>query len=118
MVSRRGLLSGAALVGAGAMTGVVGSAGSAAAEAPLDTPFTPVATPHLAEAERMVQYQRLLAAGHLPVGLAGHWPLDGSGADRAANSASTRRTPPRPRSWTPRLPSRSRPGCASPTTPI
>jgi hypothetical protein len=83
MVSRRGLLSGAALVGAGAMTGVVGGAGSAAAEAPLDTPFTPVATPHLAEAERMVQYQRLLAAGHLPVGLAGHWPLDGSGADRS-----------------------------------
>ncbi|MFI7497122.1 LamG domain-containing protein [Streptomyces sp. NPDC049687] len=83
MVSRRGLLSGAALVGAGAMTGVLGGAGSAAADAPLDTPFTPVAAPHLLEAERMVQYQRLLAAGHLPTGLAGHWPLDGSGADRS-----------------------------------
>ncbi|MFF5186275.1 LamG domain-containing protein [Streptomyces sp. NPDC000345] len=83
MVSRRGLLSGAALVGAGAMTGVLGGAGSAAADAPLDTPFTPVTAPHLVEAERMVQYQRLLAAGHLPTGLAGHWPLDGSGADRS-----------------------------------
>lgn len=83
MVSRRGLLSGAALVGAGAMTGVIGGAGSATADAPLDTPFTPVAAPHLLEAERMVQYQRLLAAGHLPAGLTGHWPLDGSGADRS-----------------------------------
>ncbi|WP_327314329.1 LamG domain-containing protein [Streptomyces sp. NBC_01235] len=83
MVSRRGLLSGAALVGAGAMTGVIGGAGSAAADAPLDTPFTPVGAPHLAEAERMVQYQRLLAAGHLPTGLYGHWPLDGSGTDRS-----------------------------------
>ncbi|MEU1512662.1 LamG domain-containing protein [Streptomyces sp. NPDC005811] len=83
MVSRRGLLSGAALVGAGAMTGVIGGAGNAAADAPLGTPFTPVAAPHLLEAERMVQYQRLLAAGHLPGGLAGHWPLDGSGADRS-----------------------------------
>ncbi|MDX2677682.1 LamG domain-containing protein [Streptomyces sp. NY05-11A] len=81
MVSRRGLLSGAALVGAGAVTGVIGGAGSAVAAAPLDTPFTPVGVPHLAEAERMVQYQRLLAAGHLPTGLSGHWPLDGSGAD-------------------------------------
>ncbi|MFJ8105242.1 LamG domain-containing protein [Streptomyces sp. NPDC096132] len=83
MVSRRGLLSGAALVGASAMTGVIGGAGSAAADAPLDTPFTPVAVPHLVEAERMVQYQRMLAAGYLPAGLAGHWPLDGSGADRS-----------------------------------
>lgn len=86
MVSRRGLLSGAALVGAGAMTGVLGGAGSAAADAPLDTPFTPVGAPHLAEAERMVQYQRLLAAGYLPDGLAGHWPLDGSGADRSGRN--------------------------------
>ncbi|MFJ9738001.1 LamG domain-containing protein [Streptomyces sp. NPDC101166] len=83
MVSRRGLLSGAALVGAGAMTGVLGGAGAAVADAPLGTPFTPVGVPHLAEAERMVQYQRLLAAGYLPGGLAGHWPLDGSGADRS-----------------------------------
>ncbi|WP_367323934.1 LamG domain-containing protein [Streptomyces sp. HUAS ZL42] len=83
MVSRRGLLSGAALVGMGAMTGVVGGAGAAVADAPLNTPFTPVATPHLAEAERMVQYQRLLAAGYLPGGLVGHWPLDGSAADRS-----------------------------------
>ncbi|WP_460064439.1 hypothetical protein [Streptomyces sp. YKOK-I1] len=65
MVSRRGLLSGAALVGTGAMTGVIGGAGSPAAAAPLGTPFTPVAAPHLLEAERMVQCQRLLAAGHL-----------------------------------------------------
>ncbi|MFD5634859.1 LamG domain-containing protein [Streptomyces sp. NPDC127077] len=83
MVSRRELLGGMALAGAGAMTGVVGSAGTAAADAPLDTPFTPVATPHLLEAERMVHYQRLLAAGHLPHGLSGHWPLDGSAADRS-----------------------------------
>ncbi|MEU8571779.1 LamG domain-containing protein [Streptomyces asoensis] len=83
MVSRRGLLSGAALVGAGAVTGVLGTAPSAAADTPLDTPFTPVTTPHLAQAEQMVQYQRLLAAGHLPTGLAGHWPLDGSVADRS-----------------------------------
>ncbi|KQX81958.1 LamG domain-containing protein [Streptomyces sp. Root1310] len=81
MVSRRGLLSGAALVGAGAMTGVLGAATNAAADTPLDTPFTPVAAPHLAQAEQMVQYQRLLAAGYLPTGLTGHWPLDGSGAD-------------------------------------
>ncbi|MFD7131470.1 LamG domain-containing protein [Streptomyces sp. NPDC059894] len=85
MVSRRGLLSGAALVGAGAMSGVLGGAGPAAADAPLNTPFTPVGTPHLAEAERMVQYQRLLAAGQLTDGLAGHWPLDGSGADRSGH---------------------------------
>lgn len=85
MVSRRGLLSGAALVGAGAVTGVLGSAGSAAADAPLDTPFTPVAAPHLAQAEQLVQYQRLLAAGYLPTGLTGHWPLDGSGADRSGH---------------------------------
>lgn len=83
MVSRRGLLSGAALVGAGTVTGVLGGAGTAAADTPLDTPFTPVGAPHLAEAERMVQYQRLLAAGYLPGGLAGLWPLDGSGADRS-----------------------------------
>ncbi|GAA3231692.1 hypothetical protein GCM10020256_46570 [Streptomyces thermocoprophilus] len=80
-VSRRGLLGSAALVGAGALAGVVHSAGTAAAEAPLTTPFTPVTVPHLAEAERMVQYQRMLAAGHLPEGLAGHWPLDGRCAD-------------------------------------
>jgi hypothetical protein len=83
LVSRRGLLGSAALVGAGALAGVVQSAGTAAADAPLDTPFTPVTVPHLAEAERMVQYQRMLAAGQLSVGLAGHWPLDGSGADRS-----------------------------------
>ncbi|WP_217179981.1 LamG domain-containing protein [Streptomyces sp. AC495_CC817] len=83
MVSRRGLLGGAAFVGAGVFTGVARSAGTAAADAPLDTPFTPVTTPHLVEAERMVHYQRLLAAGHLPGGLVGHWPLDGTGADRS-----------------------------------
>ncbi|MBN0045988.1 LamG domain-containing protein [Streptomyces actuosus] len=82
-VSRRGLLGGAAIVGAGALAGVTGSAGTAAAEPPLDTPFTPVSVPHLLEAEQMVQYQRLLAAGHLPADLAGHWPLDGSPADRS-----------------------------------
>ncbi|MER6122689.1 LamG domain-containing protein [Streptomyces sp. NPDC001795] len=83
MVSRRGLLSGAAIVGAGALAGVVQGAGVAAADAPLNTPFTPVSVPHLAEAERMVQYQRLLAAGYLTDGLVGHWPLDGKGADRS-----------------------------------
>ncbi|MGW5611696.1 hypothetical protein ACWEWI_37700 [Streptomyces sp. NPDC003753] len=69
VVSRRGLLGGAALVGVGALAGVVQSAGTAAAEAPLDTPFTPVSAPHLLQAEQMVQYQRLLAAGHLPTDL-------------------------------------------------
>ncbi|MFJ3230402.1 LamG domain-containing protein [Streptomyces sp. NPDC086787] len=85
MISRRGLLGGAALVGTGAMTGVLAGAGSAAADAPLNTPFTPVTTPHLAEAERMVQYQRLLATGHLTDGLVGHWPLDGSADDRSGH---------------------------------
>ncbi|MEU9448380.1 LamG-like jellyroll fold domain-containing protein [Streptomyces sp. NPDC048277] len=83
MVSRRGLLSGAALVGMGAVAGVAVGTGTAAADTPLDTPFTPVTAPHLAEGEQMVQYQRMLAAGHLPTGLAGHWPLDGSAADRS-----------------------------------
>ncbi|MEU9383428.1 LamG domain-containing protein [Streptomyces sp. NPDC048279] len=83
MVSRRGLLSGAALMGMGAVGGLAASAGTAAADTPLDTPFTPVAAPHLAEAEQLVQYQRMLAAGYLPTGLAGHWPLDGSGTDRS-----------------------------------
>jgi hypothetical protein len=83
MVSRRGLLGGAAFVGVGAFTGVMQSAGTAAADAPLNTPFTPVTAPHLAEAERMVHYQRLLAAGYLPGGLLGHWPLDGTTADRS-----------------------------------
>lgn len=85
MVSRRGLLSGAALMGVGAMTAVVSGAGTAAADAPLNTPFSPVTAPHLAEAERMVQYQRLLAAGYLPGGLVGHWSLDGTGADRSGH---------------------------------
>ncbi|MEU9409051.1 LamG domain-containing protein [Streptomyces sp. NPDC048281] len=83
MVSRRGLLSGAALAGMGAVAGMAAGTGTAAADEPLDTPFTPVAAPHLAEAEQLVRYQRLLAAGYLPTGLAGHWPLDGSGADRS-----------------------------------
>ncbi|MFG2781846.1 LamG domain-containing protein [Streptomyces prunicolor] len=83
MVSRRGLLGGAALVGVGAMAGVAQGAGVAVADVPLDTPFTPVGTPHLAQAEQLVGYQRLLAAGYLVDGLVGHWPLDGSGADRS-----------------------------------
>ncbi|MER5514913.1 LamG domain-containing protein [Streptomyces sp. NPDC002763] len=83
MVSRRGLLSGAALMGMGAAAGMAAGTGTAAADTPLDTPFTPVAAPHLAEAEQLVQYQRMLAAGYLPTGLAGHWPLDGSGTDRS-----------------------------------
>ena len=37
--------------------------------------------PHLMQAELMVQYQRMLAAGYVSDGLVGHWPLDGSGAD-------------------------------------
>ncbi len=80
MVSRRGLLGGAAaLVG----VGTVVSAGVARADEALDTPFTPVGTPHLAQAEQLVGYQRLLAAGYLTDGLVGHWALDGSGADRS-----------------------------------
>src|SRR4051812_44662829 len=82
MVSRRGLLSGAvAMVVMGAMTEVVAEAGAVSADAPLDAPSAPAKAPHLAEAEQLVQYQRLLAAGDLPGGLAGRWPLDGSGTD-------------------------------------
>ncbi|MEU2619175.1 LamG domain-containing protein [Streptomyces sp. NPDC007157] len=83
MVSSRGLSSGAALVGTGAVGGPAAGAETAATDTPLDTPFTPAALPHLAEAEQLVRYQRMLAAGHLPTGLAGHWPLDGSGTDRS-----------------------------------
>ncbi|MFE2886701.1 LamG domain-containing protein [Streptomyces sp. NPDC059272] len=82
MVSRRGLLGGAAaLVGVGTVAG----AGMARADEALDTPFTPVGTPHLAQAEQLVGYQRLLAAGYLTDGLVGHWALDGSGADRSGH---------------------------------
>ncbi|MEV0485124.1 LamG domain-containing protein [Streptomyces sp. NPDC050508] len=83
MISRRGLLNEAALVGVGAMAGVPHGARVAVADAALDTPFTPVGTPHLAQAEQLVGYQRLLAAGYLVNGLVGHWALDGSGADRS-----------------------------------
>lgn len=84
MVSRRGLLSGAAVVGAGALVGGARTAGVAEAAQPLNTPFTPVSVPHLVQAEQMVQYQRMLAAGHLlNGGLTGHWPLDGTLADRS-----------------------------------
>ncbi|MHC3468648.1 LamG domain-containing protein [Streptomyces sp. 7R007] len=95
MVSRRGLLGGAALLGVGL---VGGGAGVAAADEPLDTPFTPVGTPHLAEAERMVRYQRLLAAGYVPTGLVGHWPLDGTGADRSGREHAV--TPGSGATWT------------------
>ncbi|GAA2797338.1 hypothetical protein GCM10010441_23190 [Kitasatospora paracochleata] len=80
MVSRRGLLGGATIVGMGALIDLAGPGAVAQAET-LDTPFTPVLVPHLAQAELMVQYQRMLAAGAVPAGLAGHWPLDGNGAD-------------------------------------
>ncbi|KQV12082.1 MULTISPECIES: LamG domain-containing protein [unclassified Kitasatospora] len=88
MVTRRGLLSGAALAGAGALVGVARGTGVAEAAQPLNTPFTPVSVPHLVQAEQMVQYQRMLAAGQLTEGLAGHWPLDGTATDRA-DSAHT-----------------------------
>ncbi|MEU3303736.1 LamG domain-containing protein [Streptomyces sp. NPDC006678] len=83
MVSRRGLLGGAVLVGAGALAGITHGAQPAAAAQALDTPFTSLTVPHLLQAEQMVQYQRMLAAGHLPDGLAGHWPLDAKGFDRS-----------------------------------
>ncbi|MFC0005346.1 LamG domain-containing protein [Micromonospora siamensis] len=80
MVSRRGLLGGAAVAGVASVA--VGALRPAAALAePLDTPLTPVDGPHLAQAELMVRYQRMLAAGLLTDGLVGHWPLDGAGAD-------------------------------------
>ncbi|MFD7612240.1 LamG domain-containing protein [Streptomyces sp. NPDC059828] len=87
MVSRRGLLGGAAIIGAAALSGVAAGAraATAAESGASPAPLGPVAVPHLIEADRMVQYQRLLAAGYLPDGLAGHWPLDGSGADRSGN---------------------------------
>ncbi|WP_338676967.1 LamG domain-containing protein [Streptomyces sp. SCSIO 30461] len=87
MVSRRGLLGGAFVAGAGALSGVAAGARTAvAAEAPtVSGPLGPVAVPHLIEADRMVRYQRLLAAGYLPDGLVGHWPLGGDGADRSGN---------------------------------
>lgn len=98
MVSRRGLLSGAAIVGAGALVGVTRTAGVAEAAETLTTPFTPVSVPHLVQAEQMVQYQRMLAAGYLPAGLTGHWPLDGNGADRSGFERSV--APGSGASWT------------------
>jgi len=82
MVGRRGLLGGAVAVGAGGLAGSWASPTAARAEV-LTTPFTGVTAPHLVQAEQMVYYQRMLAAGHLPDDLVGHWPLDGSGADRS-----------------------------------
>ncbi|MCY0943369.1 LamG domain-containing protein [Streptomyces antarcticus] len=76
-------MGGAAIAGAGALVGVARTAGVAEAAETLTTPFTPVSVPHLVQAEQMVQYQRMLAAGYLPAGLTGHWPLDGNGADRS-----------------------------------
>ncbi|MFG1988480.1 LamG domain-containing protein [Actinoplanes sp. NPDC048988] len=84
-VSRRGLFGGVAAVGVGAFAG----SEPARAES-LDRPFAPVSAPHLIVAEQMVQYQRLLAAGHLPEGLAGHWPLCGDGVDRTGRGALVR----------------------------
>lgn len=98
MVSRRGLLGGAALMGVGAMAGVTQGAGVAVADVALDTPFTPVGTPHLAQAEQLVAYQRLLAAGYLTSGLVGHWPLDGSGTDRSGREHAV--TPGSGATWT------------------
>jgi hypothetical protein len=50
---------------------------------PLDRPFMPQTAPHLLQAEQMVRYQRLLAAGYLTDGLTGHWPLGGDGTDHS-----------------------------------
>jgi hypothetical protein len=78
-LTRRHLLGGTAAAGVGSLVGVT----PALADAPLDRPFTPLTVPHLVQAEQMVQYQRLLAAGYLPEGLDGHWPLGGDVTDRS-----------------------------------
>jgi hypothetical protein len=78
-LTRRRLLGGAA---AGAVSGALVRPGVAPAQ-PLDRPFTALTAPHLIEAEQLVHYQRLLAAGHLTEGLAGLWPLGGDGGDRS-----------------------------------
>ncbi|MEV4345890.1 LamG domain-containing protein [Actinoplanes sp. NPDC049596] len=83
-LSRRGLFGGAA---AGALA-ALGRPQQAMAET-LDTPFVPVSAPHLIVAEQFVQYQRLLAAGYLTDGLAGHWPLTGDALDRVGQRALT-----------------------------
>ncbi|XVV11254.1 LamG domain-containing protein [Actinoplanes sp. CA-131856] len=84
-VSRRGLFGGAAAVGVGAF-----AAPERAVAAPLDRPFLTVSAPHLIVAEQMVHYQRLLAAGYLPDGPAGHWPLGGDAVDLVGGGALTR----------------------------
>ncbi|MEV4639437.1 LamG domain-containing protein [Actinoplanes sp. NPDC049548] len=81
-LTRRHLVGGTALAGLGALAGAAQAPGAALAE-PLDQPFTPLTAPHLLQAEQMVQYQRLLAAGYLPEGIAGHWPLAGAASDHS-----------------------------------
>ncbi|MEU4241530.1 LamG domain-containing protein [Actinoplanes sp. NPDC026619] len=81
-LTRRRLLGSAAAAGAGALTAGTAVTSASAAQ-PLDRPFTALSAPHLIEAEQLVQYQRLLAAGHLSAGLAGLWSLGGDGADRS-----------------------------------
>jgi hypothetical protein len=82
-INRRHLLTGAAAVGISTVT-VTAQPGRAAA-ASLSTPFTPVNVPHLREAEQMVEYQRMLAAGLMTTGLVGHWPLDQTAGTTAAD---------------------------------
>jgi hypothetical protein len=78
-LTRRHLFGGAAAAGLGALAGTA----PARADVPLDQPFTPLTAPHLLQAEQMVQYQRLLAAGYLTEGIAGHWPLAGDTTDHS-----------------------------------
>src|SRR6266536_1257255 len=82
MVRRRALLGGAAAAGVGGLT-VAAIPPTAAHADVLTTPFTGVTVPHLVQAEQMAGYQRMLAAGHLPGGIVGYWPLDGNGGDRS-----------------------------------
>ncbi|GGQ59676.1 LamG domain-containing protein [Couchioplanes azureus] len=81
-VSRRTLFGAAAAAGAGTLAATV-PAPRAARAGELDAPFVPGTAPHLLQAEQLVQYQRLIAAGYLTDGLAGHWPLGGDGSDRS-----------------------------------
>ncbi|MCW3843863.1 LamG domain-containing protein [Micromonospora yasonensis] len=84
MISRRQLLGGAAMAGVASVAGGALRPEPARAEV-LSTPFTSVTAPHLLQAELMVQYQRMLAAGQFTDGLVGQWPLDGTPADLSGN---------------------------------
>ncbi|MEV6597648.1 LamG domain-containing protein [Actinoplanes sp. NPDC051346] len=96
-VTRRSLFGAAAAVGAGTFAASVSGSTPAHAEQ-LGAPFVPGTAPHLLQAEQLVHYQRLLAAGYLTDGLVGHWPLTATWADRSGRARTL--TPGSQGSWT------------------